>query len=59
LAYYPDTPYAAFFEKNIIPNLDILNTPVSTTPAKKISTSFASVVDTGGKFATGFNDTGG
>jgi hypothetical protein len=33
--------------------------PVSTTPAANFSTSFASVVDTGGKFATGVNDTGG
>jgi hypothetical protein len=29
------------------------------TPAANFSTSFASVVDTGGKFATGVNDTGG
>jgi hypothetical protein len=33
--------------------------PVSTTPAANFSTIFASVVDTGGKFATGVNDTGG
>ncbi len=33
--------------------------PVSTTPAANFSTNFASVVDTGGKFATGVNDTGG
>jgi hypothetical protein len=33
--------------------------PVSTTPAANFATSFASVVDTGGKFATGVNDTGG
>jgi hypothetical protein len=33
--------------------------PVSTTPAAKFSTIFPSVVDTGGKFATGVNDTGG
>jgi len=33
--------------------------PVSTTPAAKFATSFASVVDTGGKFAPGINDTGG
>jgi hypothetical protein len=33
--------------------------PVSTTPAANFPTSFASVVDTGGKFATGVNDTGG
>ncbi len=32
--------------------------PVSTTPAANFATSFASVVDTGGKFATGVNDTG-
>ena len=29
------------------------------TPAKNFATSFTSVVDTGGKFATGVNDTGG
>jgi hypothetical protein len=44
--------------------------PVSTTPAANFATSFACVVDTGGKFAksvnntgskdaTGINDTGG
>ncbi len=33
--------------------------PVSTTPAAKFVTSFSSVVDTIGKFATGVNDTGG
>ncbi len=33
--------------------------PVSTSPAANFSTSFASVVDTGGKFATGVNDTSG
>jgi hypothetical protein len=33
--------------------------PVSTTPAANFATSFASVVDTGGKFATGVNDTSG
>jgi hypothetical protein len=32
--------------------------PVSTTPTANFSTSFASVVDTGGKFATGVNDPG-
>jgi hypothetical protein len=32
--------------------------PVSTTPGSKIATSFASVVDTGCKFATGVVDTG-
>jgi hypothetical protein len=30
--------------------------PVSTTPAANFYTIFASVVDTGGKFATGVND---
>jgi hypothetical protein len=29
------------------------------TPAAKFATSFTSVVDIGGKFATGVNDTGG
>ena len=33
--------------------------PVSTTPVANVSTIFASVVDTSGKFATGVNDTGG
>jgi hypothetical protein len=33
--------------------------PVSTTPVAKFPTIFASVVDTGGNFATGVNDTGG
>jgi hypothetical protein len=33
--------------------------PVSTTPAANFATSFTSVVDTGGKFATSVNDTGG
>jgi hypothetical protein len=31
--------------------------PVSATPAANFYTIFASVVDTGGKFATGVNDT--
>jgi hypothetical protein len=33
--------------------------PVSTTPAANFATSFASVVDTGGKVATGVNDNDG
>ncbi len=33
--------------------------PVSATPVANFSTIFTSVVDTGGKFATGVNDTGG
>jgi hypothetical protein len=33
--------------------------PVSTTLAANFATSFASIVDTGGKFTTGVNDTGG
>jgi hypothetical protein len=32
--------------------------PVSTTLAANFATSFASVVDTGGKFAAGINHTG-
>ncbi len=32
---------------------------VSTTPAANFHTTFVSVVDTGGKFATGVNYTGG
>ena len=31
---------------------------MSATPAANFATSFSSVVDTGGKFATGVNDTG-
>jgi hypothetical protein len=34
-------------------------TTVSTTPVENFATSFASAVDTGGKFATGINNTGG
>ncbi len=33
--------------------------PVSKTPTTNFATSFASVGDAGGKFATGVNDTGG
>ncbi len=33
--------------------------PVSATPAANFATSFANVVDTGGKFAIGVNNTGG
>jgi hypothetical protein len=33
--------------------------PLATTLAANFATSFTSVVDTGGKFATGVNDTGG
>jgi hypothetical protein len=33
--------------------------PVSETPVANFSTIFASIVDTGGKFATGVNDAGG
>jgi hypothetical protein len=37
----------------------VANLPtVSTTPAANFATSFTSVVDAGGKFATGVNDTG-
>ncbi len=32
---------------------------MSAIPAANFATSFASVVDTGGKFAAGINDTGG
>jgi hypothetical protein len=32
---------------------------VSATPAANFATSFACVVDTGGKFAAGINNTGG
>ncbi len=38
----------------------VANLPlVSTTPAANFATSFASIVDTGGKFAAGVNDMGG
>jgi hypothetical protein len=33
--------------------------PISTKPEANFENSFPSVVDTGGKFATGVNDTGG
>ncbi len=33
--------------------------PISMTPASNFATSYATVVDTGGKFANGVNDTGG
>ena len=33
--------------------------PVSATPVANFSTIFATVIDTGGKFAAGVNDTGG
>jgi hypothetical protein len=33
--------------------------PMSVTPATNFATSLASVVDTGGKFATGVNNTSG
>jgi hypothetical protein len=33
--------------------------PVSTTPEANFATSFTSVVDTSGKFASGVSDTGG
>jgi hypothetical protein len=37
----------------------VANLPlVSTTPAANFATIFPSVVDTGGKYATGVNDTG-
>ncbi len=37
----------------------VSTTPAATTPVANFYTIFASVVDTGGKFATGVNDTGG
>jgi hypothetical protein len=40
--------------------ITVANLPsVSTIPAANLATSFASVVDTGGQFAIGVNDTGG
>jgi hypothetical protein len=41
-----------------VANLPPVST-VSATPVANFSTIFASVVDTGGKFANGVNDTGG
>ncbi len=43
-----------------VPTTPVANLPpVSTTPAANFATSFSSVVDTGGKFAIGVNDTSG
>ncbi len=49
--------FAEIFASQGLP--PVSTTPVSTTPAANFATSFPSVVDTGGKFATGSNDTGG
>jgi hypothetical protein len=51
--------YFEFFRKfaEILESQDAA--PVSTTLAANFATNFPSVVDTGGKFATGVNDTGG
>jgi hypothetical protein len=44
----------------LVPTTLVANLPlVSTTPAANLATSWASVVDIGGKFTTGVNDTGG
>ncbi len=62
-----------FFHESVSPHLDRFEffrkfaeifasqgaLPVSATPVANFSTIFASVVDTGGKFATGVNDAGG
>jgi hypothetical protein len=49
--------FAEIFASQGLP--PVSTTPVSTAPAANFATSFPSVVDTGGKFATGINDTGG
>ena len=51
------TPAAKLLPVSTIPTANL--PPVSATPAANFSTNSASVVDTGGKFATGVNDTGG
>jgi hypothetical protein len=50
---YPIRTVSNFFENSR------RHSPVSMTLAANFATSFASVVDTGGKFATGVNETGG
>jgi hypothetical protein len=59
----PLRPFQIFFASQGAPPVStilVANLPlVSTTLAANFSTSFASVVDTGGKFATGINDTCG
>ncbi len=49
-----------FFQESVSPQPQSTakSTLVSTTPVANFSTIFASIVDTGGKFATGVNDTG-
>ena len=44
---------------NQFPPVPRVSHPVSTTPVANCASSFASVVDTSGKFFTGINDTGG
>jgi hypothetical protein len=51
---------SGFFHESVSPPPQSIPLgPVSTTPTANFATSFPSVVDTGGKFATGVNDTGG
>ncbi len=52
---YPIRNVSNFFENS----RRYLQAKESMTPAANFATSFASVVDTGGKFATGVNNTGG
>ncbi len=58
---YPIRTVSNFSEnsRRYLPTTPVANLPpVSTTLAAKFATSFASVVDTSGKFAAGINDTG-
>jgi hypothetical protein len=50
--------FAEIFASQGAPQVSTLP-PVSMTPAANFATSFASVVGTGGNFATGVNDTSG
>ncbi len=51
---------SGFFHESVSPQPQSIPLgPVSATPVANFATSFASVVDTGGKIATGINDTGG
>jgi hypothetical protein len=49
---HPIRTFSNFFQSQGAP-------PVATSPAANFATSFARVVDIGGKFATSVNDTGG
>jgi hypothetical protein len=55
----PLGPFPRKFAEIFASHGAITGIPVSTTQVANFSTSFASVVDTFGKFATGVNNTGG